>query len=256
MAEEAGNTEKTVVKNETKAEIFVGLSPQGGLVPRDMEGLWRLATIMSRSGFMPKNIQSVESVFVAIQMGLEVGLSPMQSIQNIAVINGRPALWGDAMIGLVEASGALEEFKEYFQGDYPNEDFKAICVAKRKGHEAVIINEFSIADAKLAGLWNKEGPWRTYPKRMLKMRARGFTLRDGFADKLKGLKSAEELLDTPPEEFEIQTMANKQLIDIEPEKQETKPTNGEAHGPTVDLPKEVEATHSETPKEASAGPGF
>jgi hypothetical protein len=92
---------------------------------------------------------------------------------------------------------------------------------------------------------------------MLKMRARGFTLRDGFADKLKGLKSAEELLDTPPEEFEIQTNANKQLIDIEPQKQDTKPVNGDgqAHGPTVDLPKEAETTHTEQPQKA-AGPGF
>jgi hypothetical protein len=199
-----------------KAPITVSLSPHGGLVPTDIDGLWRLATIMVKSGFMPKAIQTTEAVFVAVQMGLEVGLSPMQAVQNIAVINGRPALWGDAMIGLVEASGALEEFKEYYQGDYGTDDFRAVCVAKRRGHEAVIINEFSIADAKIAGLWLKDGPWRTYPKRMLKMRARGFTLRDGFADKLKGLKSAEELMDTPGDpEYEMKTMANKQLIEID-----------------------------------------
>src|SRR5208337_917565 len=174
---------------------------------------------------------------------------------------GRPGLWGDAMMGLVEASGVLEEFKEYYQGDYPKDDFTAVCVAKRKGHEAVIINEFSIGDAKLAGIWNKEGPWKTYPKRMLKMRARGFTLRDGFADKLKGLKSAEELADIRPDdpEYEIQTLANKQLIDIGPtDKQEAKPVNGDAqaHGPTVDLPKEVEATHNEAAPVTAASPGF
>src|SRR5208337_216254 len=78
----------------------------------------------------------------------------------------------------------------------------------------------SIADAKLAGLWNKEGPWRTYPKRMLKMRARGFTLRDGFADKLKGLKSVEELHDTPFDGVEMER--GEQGWEAVAEKTETK----------------------------------
>ena len=259
--------EKAIQVREQKATITVGISSQGGLIPTDMEGLWRLSTIMAKSGFMPKAIQTTEAVFVAVQMGLEVGLSPMQAVQNIAVINGRPALWGDAMMGLVEASGVLEEFKEYYQGDYPNDDFKAICVAKRKGHEAVIINDFSIGDAKKAGLWGKEGPWKTYPKRMLKMRARGFTLRDGFADKLKGLKTAEEMLDTPSDdpEYEIKTMANKQLIDIEkpakePEKppeppvakEEPAPVNGGAQ--TADGTNNPEINRGSAA--AEAGPGF
>lgn len=184
-------------KPRTPAAVHVGVSPQGGLVPTDLEGLWRLATIMAKSGFMPKGIETQEAVFVAVQMGLEVGLSPMQAVQNIAVINGRPAIWGDAQLGLVEGSGVLEVFKEQFEGDFPRDDFKAICIARRRGRSELITNEFSIADARRAGLWDKSGPWKQYPKRMLKMRARSFTLRDGFADVLKGLKSIEEVRDYP-----------------------------------------------------------
>ena len=50
-------------------------------------------------------------------------------------------------------------------------------------------------DAKRAGLWTKAGPWQTYPRRMLQMRARSFALRDAFPDVLKGLISVEEALD-------------------------------------------------------------
>ena len=66
-------------------------------------------------------------------------------------------------------------------------------------------------DAKLAGLTTRSPVWKSYPKRMLQMRARGFALRDQFADALKGLSSAEEVRDydikksskniTPKEEF-------------------------------------------------------
>ena len=47
--------------------------------------------------------------------------------------------------------------------------------------------------AKRAGLWGKQGPWQQFPDRMMQMRARGFTLRDGFADVLGGLYLREEL---------------------------------------------------------------
>jgi len=73
----------------------------------------------------------------------------------------------------------------------------AICEAKRKGYPTATVVQFSVADAKRAGLWGKAGPWTQYPRRMLQLRARGFALRDGFPDVLKGLVTAEEAQDYP-----------------------------------------------------------
>lgn len=56
-------------------------------------------------------------------------------------------------------------------------------------------------------LWGKSGPWQQYPKRMLQMRARGFALRDKFADVLGGLISAEEARD-----YRIITNTNDDII--------------------------------------------
>lgn len=186
-----------------KVRIETGLTVTGGLVPKDFDGLYRFCTILAASGLMPKGLEKVEAVFVAVQMGLEVGLSPMQAVQNIAPINGRPAIWGDAVLGLVRASGLLEDFVESTEGTYPNDDFRAVCSGKRKDEKVPFIREFSIADAKQAGLWCqgthndklKYTPWYKYPKRMLQMRARSWALRDGFGDVLKGLRMAEEVLD-------------------------------------------------------------
>ena len=132
-----------------------------------------------------------------MQWGAEIGLAPMQALQNIAVINGKPSVYGDAAMALVQASPHCEDIEEYFEDEgTPNP--VAVCVAKRKGRKPVVA-KFSVEDAKRAGLWGKQGPWQAYPKRMMQMRARGFALRDAFPDALKGLITVEEAQDFPPE---------------------------------------------------------
>ena len=87
-------------EENSKTLAVIEMGAGGALMPRNFEGLYRMSQIMSASGMMPKGMERIEAVFVAIQMGLEVGLSPMQAVQNIASINGRPSIWGDAMLGL------------------------------------------------------------------------------------------------------------------------------------------------------------
>jgi hypothetical protein len=59
----------------------------------------------------PESLDTLEKVMVAILHGLEVGLTPMNALQSIAVINGRPTIWGDGAVGLIRASGLLEYMK-------------------------------------------------------------------------------------------------------------------------------------------------
>lgn len=163
------------------------------IVPQDAEQAWRMAEMIAKSGLAPRDMQSPEKIVTAIFTGLEIGLKPMQAVQSIAVVNGRPTVWGDAALGLVEASGLLEDFEEVVEGD--GDAMVARCRAKRQGRASAIERTFSAADAKAAGLWNKSGPWQQYKRRMLQLRARAFTLRDGFADVLKGIQITEEARD-------------------------------------------------------------
>jgi len=192
------NQTQAVTKEAPRPIIPVGTN---GLILQDMESLWRFSTAVAKSGLAPKGIQTAEAVFVAVQMGLEVGLSPMCALQNIAVINGRPALWGDAQLAVVRGTGELEMFVEWYEAggkqlarnpDNFDDTTTAVCKLKRRGYSPREIS-FSVADAKRAGLWQKEGPWRQYPGRMLRMRARAFALRDEFGDALRGMRAAEEL---------------------------------------------------------------
>ena len=60
-----------------------------------------IAKIISRSDLAPKDFKNKpENCLVAIEMGKDLGLKPMQAIQNIAVINGRPCIWGDAALAV------------------------------------------------------------------------------------------------------------------------------------------------------------
>jgi hypothetical protein len=168
-----------------------------------MDDAYRFAKMVASSEFAPKDFRGKpESCLLAIQAGSEVGLSPMQSLQSIAVINGRPSIWGDAAMALVQASPVCEYVREYVEGDGDN--LVAVCEAKRRGYPAPTVVRFSVADAKKAALWGKPGPWQQYPTRMLALRARGFALRNAFADALRGLITAEEAQDyptpTPPRE--------------------------------------------------------
>jgi RecT family len=167
-----------------------------GLALQSFDDAFRFAKMVAGSEFAPKDFKGKpESCMLAIQHGSEVGLSPMQSLQSIAVINGRPCVWGDAAIALVKASPVCEFVWETVEGD--GDQMVAMCQAKRRGYEKATTVTFSVADAKKAGLWGKTGPWQQYPKRMLQLRARGFALRDAFPDVLRGLITAEEAQDYP-----------------------------------------------------------
>jgi hypothetical protein len=167
-----------------------------GVSLESFEQLWRFATCIAKSPFAPKGMETPEAIVPAIQLGLEIGLSPMAALQNVAVINGRPGIYGDAALALVRASGLCEAYTQKTEG--AGDTLAAVVTSKREGHEP-LTHRFSVADAKKAGLWGKSGPWSQYPERMLLFRARGFNLRDNFGDVLKGLRTTEELSDIPAE---------------------------------------------------------
>lgn len=170
------------------------------LVPQSLEQLQTVAQMIAKSDLAPKDYKGrPDNVAVAIAMGMELGVSPMQAIQGIAVINGRPSVWGDLMMALCRAHPDCDGIDESLEYDNAGNVVAAVCRASRAGH--VQERRFSVEDAKRAGLWTKDGPWKQYPHRMLQMRARAFCLRDVFADALRGLASAEEAADTPVEEL-------------------------------------------------------
>lgn len=149
----------------------------------------RFATAVYQSGLAPKGFQNAQAVLVAMQAGMELGLTPLRAIQSVAVINGRPSLWGDALLAVAMNSPVVVDVTERMDGD--GEQRRAVCVVTRSDGKTVE-RAFSVDDAKRAGLWGKAGPWSQYPDRMLQMRARSFAIRDGAPEALCGFTTIEE----------------------------------------------------------------
>ena len=184
------------------------------LTKMDITDIDRMSQIVSKSPLVPPAYQgNPASCLVAIVWGQEIGLNAMQSLQNIAVINGKPSLYGDALLALTRSDKRCVGVEE------TNTDGVAKCVVKRRhidGSIEEIVRTFSMADAKKANLLNKKGPWQEYPDRMLQARARGFALRDAFPDVLKGLISVEEAEDHPKTD-KIVTVKPVQSTKVTPE---------------------------------------
>lgn len=213
-------TETSVVPLRTGAR-------PAGIIPTSLEEVFRLATAVVKSGLAPQGMDKPEAVMIAIMHGLEVGLPPMQAIQRVAVVNGRPTLWGDALPALLLARGF--KLREWIEGE--GDQRKAFCEVTRPNNEKTV-RSFSVEDAKRAKLWqtqavvrrkNQKGewydkdndsPWWRYPERMLQMRARGFACRDGAADAMGGMYLAEEIEADP--------------IDITPKDEKARKSSAEA----------------------------
>jgi len=163
------------------------------LTPTSLAEAMEYSKIIASSDMVPKTyINKPGNVLVAVQMGAELGLKPMQALQGIAVVNGNPSIWGDAMWALVISHPEYEDSRE------DKTDTHCTIWLKRRGRSPVTVT-FSMEDAKKAGLAGKQGPWQTAPKRMMQLRARAFAARDLFADALKGIKTTEEVRDYKPE---------------------------------------------------------
>lgn len=194
---------------EARKDLLV--SDGGGMAPRNLGEAMEFARLIANSQMVPKDyLGKPGNVLVAVQMGAEIGLPPMQAIQNIAVINGRGALWGDALLAVVMGHHAFESIEEMDHVDIEKAK-AATCVIKRKGSPAHTAT-FSVDDAKRAGLWGKSGPWTQYPSRMLQLRARAFACRNVFPDALRGIQSAEEVRDIAPQEH-VQVDSKPALAD-------------------------------------------
>ena len=135
---------------------------------------------------------------MGIIAGFEAGLTMAQTLRGVMVVNKRPCLWGDAALAVVRSSPKCASIREWMEGE--GDAMVAYCEGQRTGEKHPILRSFSVADAKRAGLWAKSGPWTQYPKRMLAMRARAFTLRDGWPDVLAGMGVAEEEVDAQAED--------------------------------------------------------
>lgn len=238
MAENQEKEKKALITQQQlwlKVELDDKLMP----MPKNMAEMYFICQHFSASEMVKKEYRDEpEKMMVAWILGNQIGLNFFGAMKWIAVIEGNPSVYGDGALSLIRKSGKLEWIKEKIVG--AGDDRVAHCSIKRKGEPADVIysNTFSVEDAIQADLWGnvKKTTWQKYPKRMLVMRARSLSMRDGFSDVLEGIGIFEE-----EQEIYEQTVEGK----IEDEPQESVSDVLYSEGELVDAEYKEKAPESE-----------
>jgi hypothetical protein len=138
------------------------------------------ASLKTQSGGRPKELEQVaENVAACILAGKALGLDPMNSIQNIFVVHGRPAMYARTMVALVLAAGHEVRRVEATEQ-------RVVYRGRRKGETEWTEVEWTIARASKAGYTGNK-KYQTDPIAMLTAKCQSEISRVIAPDVLTGI---------------------------------------------------------------------
>lgn len=199
------------------------------MIPQNPEEYARLAGLLIDAECIPASYDSKKTgqegyretrakLIIGLMKSVEIGVPPITGLNGIMIVNNRPSVWGDLAVSLIQRSGHLAKMEVRRFGPEPtpmldlsqwDHGFGFRVMMWRVGQEAPYVGEFTVGDARRAGLWlnTRKQPWINYPLDMLFNRARAKAMRAGFADDLHGMSIVEEARDTAPEPEPINVTA-------------------------------------------------
>lgn len=180
------------------------------LMPFDLilpaEKQWSLlrnqAMALLQSRLLPKSVDTAEKVIVIILKGRELGIPPMQALEHIHVINGKPCMSAELMLSQILKKVPQTKLKFVERSD-------SMCKIEvtRPGMDPNTF-QWTIEDASKAGLLRKDS-WRTYPRAMLHARVISEMARSLFPDCNAGISYT-------PEELGAEVDSEGSVIDVTP----------------------------------------
>lgn len=155
--------------------------------PTNLEEVYKVADRLAQSTVIPTSLRGKPGdVAVVLMTGLELGLSPMQSLRSIHVIEGRPTLEAALIVARVLA----DERCEYFTL-VESTATVARYEAKRVGSPKAVSMAYTIEQAARARLTGKQN-WQGYAEAMLRARCSAALARAVFPDVVLGIYAEEE----------------------------------------------------------------
>lgn len=189
---------RAATEHQSMASVTFGAD---GLEASSLAGLWRLATLYSKSNLVPTHFRGEpEDCLIGLQLAQRLGVDPFMLFQNLYVVHGKPGIEAKLAIALVNASGKIKgSLTYYLDGEGADRFCRATVLEAETGKEIEYIVERKLA--KRMG-WDKPGKggmesqWVTNPDLMLRYRAAMFLIRTHYPEVIMGLQSREELVDT------------------------------------------------------------
>lgn len=160
--------------------------------PGSIEEAYRLAKLLVASDLLPRTIRTPEAAFTIIATGRELGLTAMQSLRSIHVIEGKPSLSADLIAALVKTRSDVCAYFRLVEST----DKIATYETHRKGEPSPTRMSFTWEDAQRAGVVGKDN-WKRYPAAMLRARAITSLARAVYPDLAMGIYDPDEVAPEP-----------------------------------------------------------
>lgn len=202
-----------------------------------MDSMLKFAMSLIKSGFLPASIKSPEQAVAIILTGQELGITPMQALRQINVIQGKPTMSAELMLSL--AYSRIPGFRSTIIVS----DANKCTVEMQRGSQPAYQHTFTMQEATAMGLSGKDN-WKKQPAVMLRWRCISAALRIMVPDAIAGIYSSEEInpdvkidYDTGEIIEEAKVIQRPQAVDVQPVKVEAiqvqPPVNESASNPPI-----------------------
>ena len=189
-----------------KDEPTKELATRAELAIEDMPITWKMIETMSNTLSVPARYHGKPGdILTTMKMGLELGISPLEALNEIYIVNGKPSSSGKLLAALIWRAGHI-----------------IICTPSPKGasvrtwrkingeyHEMPVVT-FDVKDAERAGLMEKD-TYKQYPSAMMSWRAITLAARLHFPDVVSSIGYTQE--EQGLENIEL-IEANKNVVEI------------------------------------------
>ncbi len=150
---------------------------------------WNTLEVITKTfiagGATPKGIDTAPKMMIVFQAAREIGLSPIEALNSLYFVNGKVAMYGEAVPTQIMRAG--------HKISWGTCDAREATVTITRGDTGEsMTNTFTMAQAETRG-YTKNPIYKTYPENMLKWRVLSMTAKFICPDALKGIGIKEEI---------------------------------------------------------------
>ena len=158
----------------------------------------RVANVFVKSDMVPKRyINNIGNCIIALEIAQRMGASPLMVMQNLDIIQGKPAWSSVFLIATLNSSGKFSPLR-YEEDEKEGGRIRAWAYDKIM-NEKVYGAWVSMNMAKAEGWIDKSGSkWKTMPELMMRYRAASFFTKQFAPEVSMGLQTVEEIIDITP----------------------------------------------------------
>lgn len=199
------DTSASAIIKKDKKELET--DDQGGFALRSLDDQLSFASKLMEQKMVSDTFKTPAQVVVAFQYAKAMRVNEILAVKMMYVVNGKPCLFGEGPLSLVQRTGLVNSMEEYFVDEniqrisVENKNLKAPVFASitrigRRNDSLMQEDFFSLEDLERSGIdrgyqGKRKDVWDKWERIMMRYKARSMALRSKFADLIAGIPIAE-----------------------------------------------------------------